>query len=60
MDLVQRIAEALKQFGATDVQVTPNDTNTEYERQQRITCVYEGRAYELDMGLVRQHGGSSK
>jgi hypothetical protein len=60
MDLVEKLAEALRQLGATDVQVTRYDTNTEYERQHRITCVLEGRAYELGMGLVRQHGGIRK
>lgn len=60
MDLVEEIAEALKGLKATDVQVICNDSNTEYERQHRITCVVEGRAYELDIGLVRQHGGISK
>jgi hypothetical protein len=60
MDLVQRIVEALRQGGATDVQATRNDRNTEYERQHRVTCVYEGRAYEIDIGLVRQHGGVRK
>ena len=60
MDLVQRIVETLTQFGATDVQIMRNDSNTEYERQHRITCVYEGRTYELNMGLVRQHGGINK
>jgi hypothetical protein len=60
MDLVQRIVEALNQCGATGEQATRNDTNTEYERQHRVTCVYEGRAYEMDIGLVQQHGGISK
>ncbi len=60
MDLIQRIEEALKQFGATDIQVKRNDADTQYERQHRITCVFEGRAYEVDMGLVQQHGGVSK
>jgi hypothetical protein len=60
MDLVQQIADALKQFGAADVQVKRNDVNTEYERQHRITCVYGGRAYQMDVGLVQQHGRISK
>jgi hypothetical protein len=60
MDLVQQVADLLKRLGATDVQVTRNDANTEYERQHRITCVIDGRAYEMDVGLVRQHGGISK
>jgi hypothetical protein len=60
MDLVQQVAEYLTRLGATDVQVTRNDSNTEYERQHRITCVFEGRAFEMDVGLVRQHGGISR
>jgi hypothetical protein len=60
MDLIQQVADFLTQQGATDVQVTRNDSNTEYERQHRITCVFDGRAYEMDVGLVRQHGGISQ
>lgn len=59
-DLLEQIAEFLRRSGATDVQVTRNEANTEYEQQHCITCVYNGRAYELDVGLVRQHGGISK
>ena len=60
MDLVERISDAMWHFGATDIQVARKDANTEYESQHRITCVYESRAYEVDLGLVRQHGGISK
>jgi hypothetical protein len=54
------LAEALSRAGATDVQAKRKDANTEYERQDRVACVYKGRAYELDIGLVRQHGGVGK
>ena len=60
VDLFQQLTETLTRLGAIDVQVTRNDANTEYERQHRITCVFENRAYELNMGLVRQHGGIIK
>lgn len=45
MDLVQKAADLLKRLGATDVQVTRNDSNTEYERQHRITSVSSRAAH---------------
>ena len=40
--------------------VKRNDDNTQYEWRDRVTWVHEGRAYEVNVGLVRQHGGVGK
>lgn len=57
MDMIDAVVQFLKERGATDVQPTKGDEDTQFERVVRITWVYEGRAYELRGGLVRQHGG---
>ena len=60
MDRIQQVAYHLSYLSVTDRRVTQNDSNTELERHHRNICVFEGRAYEMDLGLVRQRGGISK
>jgi hypothetical protein len=60
MDLTNKVVDFLTAQGATSVQVKIGDSNTEYEKQNRITFVFVGRTYEMNVGLVRQHGVVSK